>query len=359
MEGARGYEAVQDAAARRGTAAAAIGAAGICVVVLPVDGALEAAGVAGSTGLVGLHAVLAGVLVGLFFLGRAVPSLPPLVLAHLVFGAIGVATGRPIAAAGGPGTAAIAAIALPLLGWAALVPGGARTATRGVVTILAASLGPSLVRPELLEGPEALLGLVAAAQAGLVTIAAASFAELERRRSHALAVKLAAEATVDPLTGLANRRPVEAALAACARGSVILFDLDRFKRINDTLGHAAGDAVLKAVGARLAEVLRPADAVGRVGGEEFVAVLRDVAPAEAAKIAERARRAVAALIIPAGGRTVQVTISAGVAPLRGDGARALEAADRALYRAKDAGRDRVEADVATPAAGTPILPHAA
>ena len=143
----------------------------------------------------------------------------------------------------------------------------------------------------------------------------------------------------DELTGLANRRGVGPALQALAPGDlVLLLDLDHFKLVNDTHGHAIGDGVLRAVGAALQACVRPGDVAARWGGEEFLVVVGggdDLAPEVAA---ERLRRAVADA-----GTPVPVTASVGVAPVfvAEPWEVAVQRADEALYRAKHDGRDRV------------------
>lgn len=147
----------------------------------------------------------------------------------------------------------------------------------------------------------------------------------------------------DGLTGLLNHRAcherLRAALTAGDSVAVVLIDLDHFKVINDTLGHAEGDRVLKACAERLRSVVRTNDVVGRMGGEEFVLILPG-ADAEAAEdCAERARAALAELTV----RGRPLAASAGVAASPGDGrdpAVLLENADAALYWAKRSGRGR-------------------
>ena len=152
---------------------------------------------------------------------------------------------------------------------------------------------------------------------------------------------------VDPLTGITNRRGAEAALrledARRKRTglplSVVLFDVDFFKRVNDEHGHAAGDDVLVRVARALAKSVRLTDVVARWGGEEFIAIL-SCAEAGAATFAERARKSVEALDfapIP------RVTLSAGVAEIAAGEApeAAIARADERLYEAKRTGRNRV------------------
>jgi len=168
--------------------------------------------------------------------------------------------------------------------------------------------------------------------------------------------ELAVLAEHDGLTGIANRRRFDdmlqqetaRALRAGAPLSLVIFDVDYFKRFNDTYGHVEGDACLRRVAAALADCLvRPADLAARYGGEEFVALLPDTDAAGARMVAERIRAAVMALAIPhAGNGPGIVTISAGVHTLaRGsatDTAAALvERADVLLYQAKQSGRNQV------------------
>jgi two-component system cell cycle response regulator len=187
-------------------------------------------------------------------------------------------------------------------------------------------------------------------------------AELDARVIAALRVKrlhdalldanrrLARQALTDHLTGLANRRhggrQLEREIALCVRHGRLLalvrVDVDHFKAINDSHGHQAGDEVLVEVARRLAGAVRTGDELARWGGDEFVAILPDTDKAGAARAAERLRAAVAAAPVRAGDMELAVTISAGWAHWAGDTPDDLLArADRALYRAKDAGRNTV------------------
>jgi diguanylate cyclase (GGDEF)-like protein len=160
-------------------------------------------------------------------------------------------------------------------------------------------------------------------------------------------------ATVDPLTGVATRQAIlgrvddELARAMRYRNplSVILVDLDHFKRINDSHGHAAGDKVLRQVGSLLAANVRAMDTAGRYGGEEFLIVLPETDADAAASVAEKLRRIVARTPVDLpDGDIVSVTLSAGVAGGHGDVLRPdvlVRDADAALYSAKALGRDQV------------------
>jgi diguanylate cyclase (GGDEF)-like protein/PAS domain S-box-containing protein len=157
----------------------------------------------------------------------------------------------------------------------------------------------------------------------------------------------------DPLTGLPNRvlllDRLEAALARIRRHpahlAVLYLDLDRFKTVNDNLGHEVGDRLLQVVGQRLQETLRPSDSVARLGGDEFAAILNDLhEPAEAMQVAERLL-AVVAEPIDLGNSPLVTTVSIGIAYAdhgEGSAGELLRRADFAMYSAKDHGRARVE-----------------
>jgi diguanylate cyclase (GGDEF)-like protein len=161
-----------------------------------------------------------------------------------------------------------------------------------------------------------------------------------------------AQARTDDLTGIANRRAfVEQGRAAVEQArrygrplSLVMFDIDHFKKINDTHGHAAGDDVLVAVAATLRRAARASDTPGRLGGEEFAVLLPETEAAEADAFAERLRRDMAAMKVTSDDHVISLTCSFGVAecgPNAGQLDTLLGAADDALYKAKAAGRDRV------------------
>jgi diguanylate cyclase (GGDEF)-like protein len=160
-------------------------------------------------------------------------------------------------------------------------------------------------------------------------------------------------ARTDAKTGLANamhwsevaRTELSRADRDAKTVSVIMLDLDHFKRVNDSYGHLTGDAVLIAVAAALRKEARDYDLVGRFGGEEFMILLPDVDPIDIPAVAERFRRCISGLIVtsPDNHETVTVTASAGVVTFPAGGSdldELLLAADAALYQAKEAGRDR-------------------
>jgi diguanylate cyclase (GGDEF)-like protein len=156
----------------------------------------------------------------------------------------------------------------------------------------------------------------------------------------------------DALTGLPNRRHLEDQLQRLAAEapplSVLLLDIDRFKLVNDTRGHAAGDEVLRVVAGRLREAARPGDLPGRWGGEEFLVVLPGTGATEAASLGERVRATIAAAPVPLEDAPLPVTASVGVASGAGDGWEGLvRRADAGLYAAKEGGRDRVVPGPAT------------
>lgn len=178
---------------------------------------------------------------------------------------------------------------------------------------------------------------------------------------HASLVRTSAR---DALTRVYNRSYFDTQfLLACERAaqnaqplSLVMIDVDHFKRYNDAYGHLQGDACLAAVAGALARTLRSGDFVARYGGEEFTLVLPDTESAEAGAIAERARAAVVELMIPTPAASGQITVSAGcatsgLADVAVTPTALIEAADAALYAAKRAGRNRV---ASAHASGAPL-----
>ncbi|RTI54456.1 GGDEF domain-containing protein [Thermus scotoductus] len=151
------------------------------------------------------------------------------------------------------------------------------------------------------------------------------------------------QALTDPLTGLPNRRALEMAMereaARVERGerpfSLVLVDLDDFKRVNDTHGHQVGDRILKEVAQYLVAHVRQGDLVGRWGGEEFAVILPRTEGKEAVQVADRLRE---------GLKTLGITASFGVAVYGGDPRDLFQRADRALYQAKGSGKNQVRLD---------------
>lgn len=169
-------------------------------------------------------------------------------------------------------------------------------------------------------------------------------------------------ATTDSLTGVSNRRhflaQVEDEIARFQRFgqpvSILMLDLDRFKRINDTYGHPAGDAVLKVFAETMREACRRMDHIGRLGGEEFAILLPGTGTVEAHQFAERLRQAVATKRVVADEWEIQFTVSIGIAGMqKGDlePATILARADTLLYRAKATGRNRVASEELSSAPG--------
>ena len=164
-------------------------------------------------------------------------------------------------------------------------------------------------------------------------------------------VELWSEASRDVLTGAMTRRAFSETLRKTfaahnrtqGKTSLVMFDLDHFKKINDTYGHAAGDAVLKATSKTVLRELRVEDSFGRVGGEEFAIILANADAHAATDVANRIRRAIERMVVP-GYEHVTVTSSFGLAEATGDVLNVddwSERADAELYRAKTSGRNRV------------------
>ncbi|MGH8316298.1 MAG: diguanylate cyclase, partial [Steroidobacterales bacterium] len=174
---------------------------------------------------------------------------------------------------------------------------------------------------------------------------------LERLRDN---VQISIEmAITDALTGLYNRRYMETHISslieqAASRGkplTVLVLDIDYFKSINDAYGHDAGDEVLREFALRIRKSIRGIDLACRYGGEEFVVIMPDTGLGVATMVAERLRRRIASepFSIQQADRTIEVTISVGIAALgrADDAASVIKRADQALYRAKRDGRNRV------------------
>jgi len=161
-------------------------------------------------------------------------------------------------------------------------------------------------------------------------------------------------ARLDALTGIPNRSAFldsfQHTLAQAARGgwpvALLMADIDKFKTVNDTYGHLAGDAVLRAVAQRLQAGLRAQDTLGRYGGEEFLILLPDTPVSGARTLAQHLRHSVEQMVVPWEGQSIAVTISMGVSAQIPAGVQdaqpLIDRADQAMYAAKHAGRNRVE-----------------
>jgi diguanylate cyclase (GGDEF)-like protein len=166
-----------------------------------------------------------------------------------------------------------------------------------------------------------------------------------------LTMQLKRQAVTDPLTGLYNRRSFSKALRRMAEHadrynepvSLLMIDIDKFKSVNDTHGHAAGDDVIKAVADTILSCIRKVDMAARIGGEEFAVILPKSVTKSTLATAERIRKAIKKRIITSGRRDISVTVSIGAATRgKGDGPpdALVKEADRCLYAAKEGGRDR-------------------
>lgn len=208
------------------------------------------------------------------------------------------------------------------------------------------------------EAADAQLELYDYALAGtgalLLILLAMAGAAAGRAHRHALdlADELRSLATTDPLTGLPNRRQLTGAIEMEISRSqrtgrplaLALLDVDRFKSINDSYGHPAGDAVLRTIADTLRRVIREGDILGRFGGEEFLVLMPGTTGDEARMACERLRAAIAEAPIPLpGGSCIAVTLSAGFARMSGDEYfdQLISRADAALYEAKSRGRNLV------------------
>lgn len=176
-------------------------------------------------------------------------------------------------------------------------------------------------------------------------------AQLKLSAQHEELDRARVESRIDHLTELPNRRAFDEKtreLAACQERlssgyALAIFDLDHFKTLNDTHGHAVGDAVLRAISKALSEIRRSTDFLGRIGGEEFALLLPRIGLQECLKAAERYRKAIEATTLRTGGQILKVTASFGVALSQtGEPFNELMArADQALYAAKRSGRNQI------------------
>lgn len=248
------------------------------------------------------------------------------------------AIGGAIALSGGARSAALPWLVVPVVASTAVFTtrGVAITVAAAVITANAATFS---------GGADAVVAAPEYLTATIVLIACVGLYVNGLMRTE---VRLRGESVLDPLTGLLNRATLkqrfeevrQQAVLARVPVSIVLFDLDRFKDVNDTYGHETGDAVLRDVAYELRKALRSFELAYRVGGEELLLILPGTDEAEAAALAERVRRRVEGTR-PGG---IQVTVSAGVGSGFGDALsyrRLFELADERLYQAKDGGRNQV------------------
>lgn len=240
------------------------------------------------------------------------------------------------------------------------------------VSAAAAALGRRVsVLPSLADMHEGAQGMLAELSESYTDLVRTLQAVIEEKNFLAGQLRdanaaLHLQVDTDLLTGVANRRAFTEALQraigeAQHHGlplSLMMVDVDHFKRINDELGHPAGDAVLKEVAARIASGVRSADVLARYGGEEFIVLLPATQAAEALGVAERLRRALAETPIETPRGQVIVTASFGVACCAttadeaADGDALIQLADEALYEAKGAGRNTIRLSAGHPEAGS-------
>jgi diguanylate cyclase (GGDEF)-like protein len=263
----------------------------------------------------------------------------------IVFGALMVAVACVVS--GGPDSPLVVLFVMPVVGASAHLLGRTRLVVLAGVESCLAGVALSSGVADLVRDPSMLATHTAALLMVAIVVGALADSDGEHRSA----------ATVDPLTGLLNRNALAgrfAELVAKAERSgqpisAAVVDVDDFKSVNDTHGHRRGDDVLRHTAAVLGENLRPFELAYRIGGDEFVVVLPDVPLDDAARVADRLCRAVRAAQ-PGG---LPLTVSIGVASVAG-GDLSYEAlfadADAALYRAKVAGRDRVDPAPRVPAA---------
>ena len=259
--------------------------------------------------------------------------------ARLVLGGAGVPAGLVVmAVAGGMG-----------LLWAKLTQAQPRRGARAFM-LLSVMISCHLIAAVLMPATAALQFLVEIAPAVVLlnvvgTVVVGAVIERERLRV-AREVALDTDAATDPLTGLLNRRGfdrrVGSLLASRQPGAgwaVLMIDVDHFKRVNDNFGHAAGDAILKELGARISSDLRGRDVVARFGGEELVVFMPGISPKNADLVAERLRISVGRTPFEVRGHSLTVTASIGGHWRRGgvNISGALLGADAALYSAKAGG----------------------
>ncbi len=257
-----------------------------------------------------------------------------------------------VAVTGGPESPGISWLAIPV------VTLSARFSMRGVLVGVGLTLALLLAATVAVDPAASYASpqLVVAPAVVIVSIAMLSTALMRSDLQHR------GEASVDQLTGMLNRRrsptaPSELAEQSAVTGQpvgMIVGDLDRFKRINDSLGHATGDAVLRDVAYRLRKHMRAFDLAYRIGGEEFLILLPGAGTEKAAALAEQLRRTVEGEALGGIGLTMSFGVSASARGERFDYQRVFVAADAALYEAKRTGRNRVRVDGECASAGPAV-----
>ena len=341
------------------TAAALVVAGALAMVSSEVSALL--AGQPANLLLVGVvSAVLLGLAVAVLRTYRAMPPALWMALALLMVGLILVMDMVTQDAGGG----AQMAFLFPVVYAGAFLRASAAWVVAGTAVAGHATTVFLLLPPEIAL-PDTIFGLVV--MAGLTMVLTTS-----GRRQDLLTRQLRRTASVDLLTGLSTRRALETAASAPDGGgpaagpgrALVLLDVDQFKRLNDSYGHPAGDAVLVHLGEVIAGLVRSHDTVARWGGDEIAILLDHIGPADALRRAEAVREAVAARPLHHRAHLLHVTVSVGVVHTQVPAALDLlyAAADEALYRAKDAGRNRVavgavrEAGVLPAAGSAPVDP---
>ncbi|WP_226016817.1 sensor domain-containing diguanylate cyclase [Novosphingobium sp. FKTRR1] len=246
-------------------------------------------------------------------------------------------------------TDSMVALALPL---AIAIAGGLQTwLGHGPIQLFRADLGDQLQAQQLYSAFILLCTLPVVAEQERRRH---EIGRLANREQHYRRLVVEADDTIrhltraaftDPLTGLANRRAFfDQMRASISRGDadcIAILDIDHFKQVNDRYGHTVGDDALCVFARTALQAVRASDCIARIGGEEFALLLRDTSIDLAEKICERLGQRIAETGIPVPGGEIRVTISTGIATLGDDPDAAFLAADRALYRAKNAGRSRL------------------
>ncbi len=285
---------------------------------------------------------------GLLFFGRrridSAPNLERWVYGYLIF--VFCFALLVLVVPGASATAYVWILMIPVLSYLLL---GKRSGFRLSAPFLVAGCLVYALTVESFTGVIAFINLLNLSLCAALMLA---FVHIYETRREEAEMKLFMMAQTDALTGLANRASFHSTLsrtiAECVRSgsefALVIMDVDHFKRINDTMGHDAGDRALSHVGKLLRERLRITDAVGRLGGEEFGLILRDVKPDDSHELMEELRERIAASEVRYGEAAIHLTASFGIAhfPEHGRSAETLyRVADRCLYSGKQAGRNTV------------------